>query len=465
MTLRLLASAAVVALLVGTAAPARADLAQEMDQALDSMTAVTPPGVYDTLRRGVLAGGAIRTRGRIHDARLFHFEPPYIRAGCSGIDMFGGSFSFINAADLTALMRAIARNAAGYAFQLALKNMCEQCLTVINELFDHIQRLNRLAYDSCQLSQGVLNDVASAAGMKTVTDASIMREIRGIGDTFESLFDAAEEIPARLHTESPDDYARMVAGNVVWRAMKQAQGSGWFAFGDDPLLEVAMTITGTVVVGEPRPDAVTGRMSPRTERYEGDSALLGTLIDGGEAGILHCTDGFAADQCLELARSVVVIEGFEERLRRAFLGDGANPGLLARAVANAGAIPAAEQLILRALPDGSGALVLQVAKVNATGAEALVEAALPVMAIELARATIMSLYDMVSQALNTSDDEWATEAGEILDRSRRSVEAELQELWTRAGPRTELFAAYRRVMDAIPTPDMHRLMVDAEPGI
>ena len=449
MKLRLLASAAMVALLVGATTPARADLAQEMDQALDSMTAVTPPGVYDTLRRGVLAGGAIRTRGRIHDARLFHFEPPYMRAGCSGIDMFGGSFSFINAADLTALMRAIARNAAGYAFQLALKNMCEQCLTVINELFDHIQRLNRLAYDSCQLSQGVLNDVASAAGMKTVTDASIMREVRGIGDTFESLFDAAEEIPARLHTESPDDYARMVAGNVVWRAMKQAQGSGWFAFGDDPLLEVAMTITGTVVVGAPQPDAVTGRMSPRTERYEGDSALLGTLIDGGEAGILHCTDGFEADQCVELARSVVVIEGFEERLRRAFLGDGANPGLLARAVANTGAIPA----------------VLQVAKVNATGAEALVEAALPVMAIELARATIMSLYDMASQALNTSDDEWATEAREILDRSRRSVEAELQELWTRAGPRTELFAAYRRVMDAIPTPDMHRLMVDAEPGI
>ncbi len=53
--------------------------------------------------------------------------PPSFSAGCGGIDLFGGSFSFINMNQFVDLMRAVASNAAGYAFQLAINAMCPDC--------------------------------------------------------------------------------------------------------------------------------------------------------------------------------------------------------------------------------------------------------------------------------------------------------------------------------------------------
>jgi conjugative transfer pilus assembly protein TraH len=39
---------------------------------------------------------------------LWHFVPPSFDAGCGGIDLFAGSFSFISAEQFQNLLRAIA---------------------------------------------------------------------------------------------------------------------------------------------------------------------------------------------------------------------------------------------------------------------------------------------------------------------------------------------------------------------
>ena len=85
------------------------------------MSNTTDAGRYDTMRRGVITGGRFSARTKITRANLMYFDPPSMSAGCGGIDLFGGSFSFINKDQLIQLARATAQNAVGLLFESALK--------------------------------------------------------------------------------------------------------------------------------------------------------------------------------------------------------------------------------------------------------------------------------------------------------------------------------------------------------
>lgn len=115
-------------------AAARADLQGELEQMFGALSNTTPPGVWETQRRGVISGGSLTTRNRIMQENLVSFAPPRFEAGCGGIDLFGGSFSFINADQFVQLLRSIASNASGYAFQIALDAMCQSCMQNLETL-------------------------------------------------------------------------------------------------------------------------------------------------------------------------------------------------------------------------------------------------------------------------------------------------------------------------------------------
>ena len=92
--------------------PAQADL----NSVLAGMyTAAGSPGVYQTQNSGVISGGYVAVRTPIQDVNLISFSPPNIGAGCGGIDLFMGSFSFVNAQAFENLLRQIGQQALGYA--------------------------------------------------------------------------------------------------------------------------------------------------------------------------------------------------------------------------------------------------------------------------------------------------------------------------------------------------------------
>jgi conjugative transfer pilus assembly protein TraH len=64
--------------------------------------------------------------------------------GCGGIDLFAGSFSFINEAQFVALLKNIGQNALGYFFQLALKSMAPEIAVTLEWLQDQAQKINAL---------------------------------------------------------------------------------------------------------------------------------------------------------------------------------------------------------------------------------------------------------------------------------------------------------------------------------
>ena len=101
-----IAPLAVAALLQAGALPA-GGLAQQSDQLFNTMVNATAPTAHMGQRRGVFDGGSLQARNRIVSESLMHVTPPSFEAGCGGIDLYAGSFSFINADQFQALMRAV----------------------------------------------------------------------------------------------------------------------------------------------------------------------------------------------------------------------------------------------------------------------------------------------------------------------------------------------------------------------
>ena len=99
-------------------------LQTQLDHVFDGMMSnTTLPGVWESQRRGVIAGGRFTAKTKIMNESLVQFTPPSWKGGCGGVDLFGGSFSFINSDQIVELLRTIAANAKGYAFQLALETV------------------------------------------------------------------------------------------------------------------------------------------------------------------------------------------------------------------------------------------------------------------------------------------------------------------------------------------------------
>ena len=138
------------------------NLQQEMDQMMNAMTNTSRPEVVMSQRRGVFSGGSLTIRNRIMQAQPISIVPPSFGGGCGGIDLYGGSFSFINSDQFVTMMRSIAGNAGGYAFQLAINAMCPDCGSVMTDLQRKVQQFNQLFSNSCQLAQGLVNDGMSA---------------------------------------------------------------------------------------------------------------------------------------------------------------------------------------------------------------------------------------------------------------------------------------------------------------
>jgi conjugative transfer pilus assembly protein TraH len=106
------------------------------------MSNTTAPGVMTTKDRvGVFMGG-FTMRAPIQAVNLITFDPPRIDAGCGGIDLYGGSFSFINGQQLIQIFRQVAADAAGLAFKAAIKAISPSLDALITEFQTLLQNLN-----------------------------------------------------------------------------------------------------------------------------------------------------------------------------------------------------------------------------------------------------------------------------------------------------------------------------------
>lgn len=220
----------------------------------DMMTNTTEGGYYESSRRGVLSGGSITVKNPILDLQLISFTPPHINAGCGGIDLFAGSFSFANSDQLIQVMRSVASNAAGYAFALALGEMSPEILSVIQWLQGLINQLNLAQSNSCQIAQGLVNDITGSFWSETNrarTSASISGSVSGWFSDYNDAMNQSgkDNVLSTLKTNNQEMYNQVVAGNVIYQALSNSDVPAAFGYSSKSSgIEEILAITGSLIV-------------------------------------------------------------------------------------------------------------------------------------------------------------------------------------------------------------------------
>ena len=125
-TLPIRTGAAALALVLAiTSSPLRAgDLNTEVNNMFNSLGAIgnyTAPGAFRGQTFNTYTGGSLMMRTPNKVYQLAAIEFPSAKAGCGGIDVFGGSFSHISSTEFKNMLRNITAALPGIAFQLALE--------------------------------------------------------------------------------------------------------------------------------------------------------------------------------------------------------------------------------------------------------------------------------------------------------------------------------------------------------
>lgn len=423
-------------------------LTTEMDRMFDTLSNPTYGGYYDSQSRGEISGGGLYVRSRIVNANLFHIQPPSFRAGCGGLDFFAGSFSFINREQFIQLMRAVAANAAGYAFNIAMKTICEDCMVAIETLIRKINELNRHMGNSCQLAQGLVNDTLSAATGQKYGEASLVSVFEGFSDTFDSFTTSDGQSPTQsLATNAPDAFEASVTGNLVWRALVQAGADAWLD-GDRELMEVMMNITGTVIVNVPAVASDPGEIELTV--IQPNPKIIEGMLTGDPVTIQRCV-GTGADQCLQLTPGTISFPegGFRDRVFNQLIDT--SEGIIAGIRGSATGVPVATtQSFVGALPGGAGALLVRLSAVSEQAAGTFADVASMQIAIELTRQVMDGLHHAVRAATSGLTDAYASRVEELIAESQRRTVGELGRLTGVHGNVFELVNAYSRYLDVLP---------------
>lgn len=123
---------------------------------------VTQPGVYESQQRTYATFGSFQGRIKTHSDNLFTISKPSINAGCGGIDIFMGGFSFLNPDYLVEKAEKLIAVAPYVAFDMALNELCTTCATVKDRAENIINFLNGLQLDECKAAKAVVTTAVDA---------------------------------------------------------------------------------------------------------------------------------------------------------------------------------------------------------------------------------------------------------------------------------------------------------------
>ena len=229
-----------------------ADLNAEMQAMFNDLGAlgnVTSPGAFRGQAMNLYTGGSLMMRAPGKNYPLINAQLPSLRAGCGGIDLFGGAFSFINKQQFVALLQNIGSNAVGYAFKLALQSISPDIDKLLTELQDQINKINAMNINSCEAAQALVNGVVGEFDNSVQSGcANIAQYLGSVTDRADARFTCATNAPAVVKNaaNSSDPNVRnatFVKGNVIWLALNQVARTI-----SQQEKELIMSVIGTVIL-------------------------------------------------------------------------------------------------------------------------------------------------------------------------------------------------------------------------
>lgn len=390
------------------------------------MSNTTDAGRYDTMRRGVITGGRFSARTKITRANLMYFDPPSMSAGCGGIDLFGGSFSFINKDQLIQLARATAQNAVGLLFESALKVMSPQLADSVTKFLAKIQAMNDSMLDSCEMARGIVTKGPITALTETANAGAEL--LSSIGGATTDMFDATQTDVKNLwkgvaydnptgaaETGSNSNAAKdRLGGNILWRAMRELDVEPEMGGDTEEYREQILSATGFIVFDI---DKAADNDTEPTPHILPPTLSLTDLVEGGTVTVYACdTD----DNCYEPTLKEVTLEGMQTRIEELVLGTGSTTGLIANIrLGNDAAV--AEGKALLSFPTGVGGIVSQLAEKSEGMAETYVRENASALALAVA-------YGMMTEYLETARTATANSSHDFQEALSKQLDTAMEKL-------------------------------------
>ena len=268
---------------------------------------ITPGTAYQGQAAGYYSGGGAFLRNRVKNIQIMHVDLPSLRAGCGGIDMFMGGFSFINAQQLTEFFQKVMSNAGGYMFNLALETVVPEIAHAMQYIQNIAQEINASNFNSCEMAENLVG------GVWPRTKAAQQHICKDVGNHKNIFSDWAEARQACSGSGDPK-YAEKLKGvtedsqykkttivnkNLIWDALLANE-----ALFKDPktkdeaLAEFFMSLSGTIVY---KSDGKAHVYSPLAK----DRKVLKAMLEGGEAEIYSCKGEY--EKCLDPTLSKTII--------------------------------------------------------------------------------------------------------------------------------------------------------------
>ena len=285
--------AACLALALSLAAiPAQADVLSEMNRFWQGAAVnLTGPTAFDGQASGHWTLGNLYLRAPVRSEQVATVSLPSFRAGCGGIDAFAGAFSFINSDQLIAFGRAVAQNAAGFAFELALETISPVIAETMAKLRALAQWVNGQNLNSCETAQALVGALWSKNDRASSAICAAIGTSQGIFSDYAAAKHGCGADGQRNSTlaSASGPMADQVPVNVnyAWKAIRASS----FLSGDAQLAEFAMAVTGTLIVTAPTSDGDTS--GPRVRILEPlalDRRVTEVLMEGGGSLPIYACD-------------------------------------------------------------------------------------------------------------------------------------------------------------------------------
>lgn len=293
-------------------APASAQLGQDMTEFWEDLNGygnVSGPSSHDLQSGGYYTLGQIYLRTPRKTLDPIDIQFPSYRAGCGGIDLFAGGFSFIDADEFIDFLKAVAADSAGLIFKAGIDAVSPELGGILADLEERANTINSWNMDSCEAAQSLLGEVHDRAQGKsdylcriaglasgTYEDGADARQKCGMDADKRGVIDGAGEAFSRQNEENI---------NRVWLALKDARLST-----NRDYAEFLMSMVGMKIIYADDAGTTVPPFPPIPMTTDAFNALL----DGGSLTLYRCDE---IDQCLRPARTDITIpasEGFRTRV-------------------------------------------------------------------------------------------------------------------------------------------------------
>ncbi|PHR62196.1 MAG: hypothetical protein COA43_00715 [Robiginitomaculum sp.] len=253
---------------------------------------------YKTQEANYVTFGNVSIRAPQESYNLLSLQAPKVTAGCGGIDLYLGGFSFISSEQLEAMFKGIAQNAPPIAFMLAMETFAPQLNAQLKELAQKADKINQFSMQSCaDLEQnigGLFNQIPAVQRQQCINTALANGDASDRADAIAFCTNQGRATQTQDAATPKQKELFPEGNNYTWNSLKK------HIFLDNEQREFIMTMVGSVVVqkrvndnDEPRIDFLPATVS--------DKSKLNILLYGGDLEILSCQGEY--DKCLEAPSS------------------------------------------------------------------------------------------------------------------------------------------------------------------